>query len=144
MTRPVGKCFECDAATTMLHHVVPQSRGGKRALYLCEACHARAHGDAPGTVFRTDLIREGIKRRRDKGLRFGAPCKVTVMIEARIMELRRQGTSFQSIAKALGLSVGTVHATYNRLAEGGSAPRDSDSSQQQVLHVASAVDLKTT
>jgi len=40
----MAQCFECGRQATNDHHVVPESRGGKRTVPLCDRCHRLAHG----------------------------------------------------------------------------------------------------
>jgi hypothetical protein len=104
-------CFECDKPADATHHVIPQSRGGKRFVYLCAACHAMAHGiKADGGVYLPALIREGLARARRRGVKLGAPVKATDAIKAQAMALREQGMTYRNIAKQLSLSAGCVHA----------------------------------
>lgn len=41
----VRPCFECNAPSDAEHHVVPQSKGGTRAVPLCGTCHGKIHGE---------------------------------------------------------------------------------------------------
>jgi hypothetical protein len=104
-------CFECDKPADTTHHVIPQSRGGKRFVFLCAHCHAMAHGiKSDGGVYLPALIREGLARARRRGVRLGPPIKVTETLKAQAKDLRKQGLTYRNIAKQLKLSVGSVHA----------------------------------
>lgn len=61
-------CFECGRAAMHRHHVVPQSLGGRRTVWLCEACHGLVHG----TNLRTSLLtKKALKRIALNGGRVG-------------------------------------------------------------------------
>lgn len=103
----IQKCFECGDLTTGRHHVVPRSKGGTKVLPLCVRCHEIVHGD--GGVFRADLIRLGIQRKRSAGWQPGRPRKVTEDATRRALQLRRDGATIKAIALELGLSTGIIH-----------------------------------
>lgn len=48
--RDGGKCRECGAIGTEIHHVLYKSRGGRgvftNGLLLCQLCHKRVHANA--------------------------------------------------------------------------------------------------
>lgn len=110
-----NRCFECGVLTMGKHHVVPIALGGTRQLPLCQDCHSIVHGDKPNTVFRSDLIKVGLASRRKNGHRLGAPIKVTKELIDRCGEMRILKMSIAKIAKATGLSVGSVHNIVKRL-----------------------------
>jgi len=105
----IQQCFECGFETSGRHHVVPVVMGGTKVIPLCSDCHTKAHGDQDAPVIRVDLIREGIEKKRQAGWQPGRPRKMTAAIWRRIHELRDQKMGMKTIAKLLGLSVGTVH-----------------------------------
>lgn len=62
-------CFECGRDADVDHHVVPRSRGGKKTVPLCEACHGKAHG----RVMETNVLtREALARKKAIGERCGS------------------------------------------------------------------------
>jgi DNA invertase Pin-like site-specific DNA recombinase len=56
------------------------------------------------------LIREGLRKARAKGIKLGAPLKLTPDIALKASNLRSDGLSYKDIAKALDISVGSVCA----------------------------------
>jgi len=100
-------CFECGQLTNGLHHVVPVCRGGTKQLPLCCVCHQKAHGDS-ANVYKSDLIREGIAKRKKAGRYIGRPSKVRAKTKHEIKRLREEGFSYKTIAHKVGLAVGTV------------------------------------
>jgi len=66
-------CFECGKPAVNDHHVVPQSKGGKKTVPLCSRCHQLAHGF------------NGV------GQPLGRPPKMQPEIEARAVALMREG-----------------------------------------------------
>ena len=103
----IQKCFECGELTTGRHHVVPRAKGGTKVLPLCVTCHETVH-DSVG-VFRADLIRVGLERKRAAGWKLGRPRKVTEDATRRALQLRRDGATIKAISLELGLSVGIIH-----------------------------------
>lgn len=76
MSDPFHKtCFECDEVAIFDHHVVPKSRGGRRTVPLCAACHAKAHhrdGNRDTANLTSDALQAKIRRGERRGrLRFG-------------------------------------------------------------------------
>lgn len=97
------RCFECDAPATAEHHVIPKSRGGTRTIPLCDACHGLVHGVEWGNDSSV-LIKEGLHRARERGVKLGRPSKVRETVVRRIHEMRRIGLSYPQIAAALNES----------------------------------------
>jgi DNA invertase Pin-like site-specific DNA recombinase len=60
-------------------------------------------------------VRAGLDAARKRGVRLGAPLKISTEKQREARELKAQGLSYKAIAKALDLSVGSVH----RLVNGG-------------------------
>ena len=54
-------------------------------------------------------VRAGLDAAKKRGVRLGAPAKVTAEKQARAMALKEQGHSYKAIARELDLSVGSVH-----------------------------------
>jgi hypothetical protein len=61
-----AKCLECGAPSTHRHHVIPQSRGGRATVPLCDECHAIAHRTDLGTL-RADAARRLAESGRASG-----------------------------------------------------------------------------
>lgn len=101
-----SQCFECGTMTNGRHHVVPVAKGGTKQLPLCPVCHSKAEG-INGVGFRSDLIKEALTKRKERGLKLGRP---TINIGDQVRELRAEGKSYKTIAKILGISVGKAHA----------------------------------
>ncbi len=68
------KCWECELETNDIHHhhVVPRSRGGQKTVPLCPECHAKAH-HRKGNMNTSALTKEGMRRARERGVKFGNP-----------------------------------------------------------------------
>ena len=114
------ECFECGATKDIQdHHVVPRLRGGTKTVPLCYSCHCKAHGRDSKGLEHSRLVREGIKKHfkenpemRSKwgaGSRPGAAKNACIgaikkadefalKFGKRAWELRKQGTTLQSIA----------------------------------------------
>ena len=54
-----------------------------------------------------DRVRSGLANARAKGKKLGRPR--TFVSESKVLEMRKQGLSWRSIAKKLGVGIGTVH-----------------------------------
>ncbi len=99
-------CFECGVMTKGKHHVVPVSKGGTKVIPLCEQCHNLIH---EGLII-SGMIREGLRKAREKNIQLGAPRKINQEKIDSAIKLRLEGKSFKEISKLLCLSVGSVHA----------------------------------
>lgn len=104
-SRP-NRCFECGVMTRGMHHVVPKVYGGTKQIPLCEECQNKAQDCK--TIFPA-MVKEGLARAKAKGVKFGAPIKLSSEAAAQILELRKEGKSIRETARMVGLSVGTVH-----------------------------------
>ena len=58
-------CFECGVTADHAHHVVPRVLGGTKTVNLCAPCHSKVHS---ANLTTSALVKEGLKKRRDKGL----------------------------------------------------------------------------
>lgn len=58
-----GICLECEAPGKHRHHVVPASVGGRRIVWLCEACHEKVHAFAEGQFERMRTARNKLAAR---------------------------------------------------------------------------------
>ncbi len=54
-------------------------------------------------------VRAGLDAARKRGVKLGAPAKISDDKQKRALELKAQGQSYKAIANTLNLSVGTVH-----------------------------------
>ena len=73
------KCVNCGATNHLTyHHIVPVSRGGNdvpsNIAVLCPQCHAKADFEKRGTIGNGLLVREGMQRAKDRGIKLGKPC----------------------------------------------------------------------
>ncbi len=109
-------CFECESTNNLeIHHVVPRSEGGNKTVYLCPNCHMKVH-DIKGE--RRDklnmLVKKGIVRAREKGIRLGRPKGNKQSTEdflskySRVVELLKQKYSIRKTAKIANCGISTV------------------------------------
>lgn len=91
-------------------------------MLLCEKCHGKVHEQPLSTSV---LAREGMERRRAKGLSWGRPKQ---RCDKSIYKLRDQGLSTYSIAKELNVSQSAVKRSIQERGkiEGGIARRIED------------------
>ena len=54
-------------------------------------------------------VRAGLDAARKRGVRLGAPPKMSADQQREVVELKNAGMSYRAIAERLGLSVGTIH-----------------------------------
>jgi DNA invertase Pin-like site-specific DNA recombinase len=54
-------------------------------------------------------VKAGLDAARRRGVKLGAPAKISDEKQLRALELKAQGQSYKAIANTLGLSVGSVH-----------------------------------
>lgn len=106
-----NKCFECGTLTKGMHHVIPVSSGGTKQLPLCELCHGKAHDF---DLRLASTVKAGLERAKARGVKLGAPSKITDEVALQILKLREDGLSYKKIALAVGLSVGSVHNQLKR------------------------------
>ena len=71
----MNRCYECASVNNVvLHHIVPQSRGGKRTIALCQLCHDKVHGHkTPRDISVSQLTRDGLKKAKQRGVKLGNP-----------------------------------------------------------------------
>lgn len=67
----------------------------------------------------TDNIKAGLRAARERGAALGRPRTVDDAKYADIVSRREQGQSLRSIARAVDVSVGTVHNVLARVARSG-------------------------
>lgn len=59
-----------------------------------------------------ERVKAGLAAARKRGVKFGAPIKVSAEVIATVVQKRKEGATFKQIAKAVGLSVGSVHSAF--------------------------------
>jgi hypothetical protein len=70
-------CFECgitkETGKIHYHHVVPISKGGTRAIPMCDECHSKVHGTHMLKMQKLAAITrsETIRKRKEQGLHSG-------------------------------------------------------------------------
>ena len=109
-------CCACRARKDLhYHHLVPKSVGGSdddtNVITLCRHCHGKIHGKRK-SFGASELIKEGIKKRRGKGLAFGVlPYGMKRGKGDRIVQDREQQKVIRKILKLRGEGVGykTIH-----------------------------------
>jgi hypothetical protein len=99
-------CFECGKPKDEMHHVVPQLMGGINVIPLCGVCHGKAHGVNRKDGL-SDLIKEGLTKAKDKGVKLGRP-KLSNEIDELIIKLHNNGLTQRKIATIVGVSHTTV------------------------------------
>lgn len=72
---PVDRCVECGSKTNIVfHHLIPQSKGGRFTLPVCQMCHDRIHGvKKPRNISLSKLTKDGLKRAKLRGVTLGNP-----------------------------------------------------------------------
>ena len=70
------KCMNCGSTTGLTyHHIVPHELGGldvpSNIAVLCTKCHAKIHYGKSGVIDHGDLVRKGIAKAKEKGVRLG-------------------------------------------------------------------------
>jgi DNA invertase Pin-like site-specific DNA recombinase len=63
-------------------------------------------------------VKAGLEAARQRGVKLGAPCKISPELRERVQTLRKEGQSFRAIAQQLEISYGLVYkaAQENRAA----------------------------
>ena len=96
------ECFECNKPATEMAHVVPKSRGGTKTIPLCGYCHGLSH-DIKRPQDLSTLVKEGMARRKLKGLHCGRPFLMNAQTVEKIINLHKEGKSLNAIARQLNL-----------------------------------------
>ena len=96
------------------HHIIPRSRGGTddetNYLTLCGEHHGWIHSIRPNSWNNhPQLIKEGVARAREQGVRLGRPSNVTKNTPIEVKKLREKGMSIKNIAKELSIGIQTVY-----------------------------------
>jgi hypothetical protein len=66
--RAGARCFECSAPATADHHVIPESKGGRKTVPLCAGCLAKVTRPKPRTPDEQADIENQIRRLKTAGL----------------------------------------------------------------------------
>ena len=85
---------------------MPVAKGGTKQVPMCPDCHAIIHGHA---VAHGKAIKKSLAIAKENGVVLGAPKKLTGHIVSEVHRLRSEDIPFKSIAKELGISVGSVY-----------------------------------
>jgi hypothetical protein len=120
LTIPVDTCVECGSKENIvMHHIMPQSRGGKFMVPVCQPCHDKIHGCRVRNISISQLCKDGIEKARARGVKIGGPrpdISISAMVEGNkkamekfareskpfIAEARNKGmTTLQDIANYL-------------------------------------------
>jgi uncharacterized protein YerC len=112
---PKDVCFDCGSYNQInYHHVVPESKGGKRTIPLCIECHGKVHGR--NFLNHKELQRIGIERAKREGRFLGR--KVGTIEDdfkflskdknMRIINLLIEGISYSKISKQVNVSTTTI------------------------------------
>ena len=107
-------CGDDDPDHLEHHHLVPRSLGGgdeeSNLITLCRSCHGRAHAVDWNNDLRS-LIREGRRRARERGVRFGRAPKLTRYQRLEALARMEAGERLRDIALTFSVS----HPTISRL-----------------------------
>lgn len=107
-------CTTCEESTRVndghWHHIVPRVLGGGEnygnLIFVCVKCHSLIHG-RDATNHRA-LVMEGLQKAEDRGVKFGAPVKITDAMIDKIKKCRAEEMSMKQISVLLQISVGSV------------------------------------
>ena len=108
-------CCICGVTNNLHHHhIIPRSRGGTddetNYLTLCGEHHGWIHSIRPNSWNNhPQLIKEGVARAREQGVRLGRPSNVTKNTPIEVKKLREKGMSIKNIAKELSIGIQTVY-----------------------------------
>ena len=96
------------------HHIIPRSMPGgtddkTNMITLCTTHHATIHSLRPSQWNNhTQLIREGQKKAREKGVVIGRRTNLNEITKSRIIEMKLQGIGLKKIAKETRVAVRTI------------------------------------
>lgn len=112
------QCCNCGKAAAHMHHIVPRSKGGSdrpsNLAPMCNDCHALVHGIR--ATCNSELIRQGLARRKAKGLPTGQPPKWSKSQLEEGVKLYRSGQTLYEASSACGVPKSTL---YRYIREGG-------------------------
>ena len=110
------KCFECETTEDLHeHHVVPKSKGGTKTITLCHQCHMKAHGRDGKGMNHGVLTKEGMKKAKERGIKFGNPRWEKALEKASEVSVK-QANERAIQHKALVISLYQEFGSYNRVA----------------------------
>ena len=106
-------CFECGVTADHAHHVVPRVLGGTKTVNLCAPCHSKVHS---ANLTTSALVKEGLKKRRAKGLCGGgkAPFGVWYDQDGKVHNNKYEQKVIKGVLKmrASGMSMYKIAAHY--------------------------------
>ncbi len=71
---PLDTCVECGSKENIvMHHVIPESRGGKFMIPVCQLCHDKVHGLKERNISLVQLTKDGMAKAKARGVKFGTP-----------------------------------------------------------------------
>ncbi len=101
-----SKCFECGSPAEEMHHIVPFSYGGEWTIPICCNCHNKVHNGKCAEEKRSQLIKDGLEKAKERGAVLGAPKKVD---DSKILHLlKTTKLSYAEIAKQTGYGKSSV------------------------------------
>ena len=73
------KCYNCGSTKNLVyHHIVPYCVGGNdvpnNIAVLCSTCHSLIHYGRDDVIVHGEMVKEGIKRAKARGVHVGKPC----------------------------------------------------------------------
>ena len=101
------------------HHIIPRSKVGgtndkTNIITLCTTHHATIHSLRPETWNKhSQLIREGQKKARERGVVIGRKTNLNEITKSRIVEMKLQGIGLKKIAKENRIAVRTIRKYLN-------------------------------
>ena len=100
------------------HHIKPLVAGGNdhqhNFLTLCTDHHSMIHQIRPGHWNEMrKLQKEGFRKAKERGVKFGRKRAYTLQQVAAVMEMRTKGNGYGTISKALGMSTSMVRRIIN-------------------------------
>lgn len=113
-------CCACGAREHLhQHHLVPVSISGiertevmdddVETITLCAKHHAIIHGlSTDGWLNHSKLVRDGLRKAKQKGLTLGRPSKLTDFQKLQVVELKNVGESISEIARFYQVSRATI------------------------------------
>ena len=100
------------------HHIKPLAVGGNdhqhNFLTLCTDHHSMIHQIRPGHWNEMrKLQKEGFRKAKERGVKFGRKRAYTPQQAAAVMEMRSKGNGYGTISKSMGMSTGMVRRIIN-------------------------------
>jgi hypothetical protein len=119
-----GVCFECGSTEFIhYHHVIPEVKGGKKTLPLCDICHGKVH-DKNFKNYR-ELQRIGIEKAKYEGKFKGRkPGSIEdlskFLSKPKVVEINtllNEGVGVRKICRITGSSPNYIYKVKSRLKE---------------------------